>query len=79
MVEECEDDESREAAAQVAANFLNQDFPETTFGAPKAGYAKWASVIRVLNPIKVFWILLPFVENFCGMTVSVLLMYLYYP
>ena len=54
MVEECDDDESREAAAQIAANFLNQDFPETTFGAPKAGYSKWASVIRVLNPVKVF-------------------------
>ena len=54
MVEECEDEESRKEVAQVAANFLNQDFPETTFGAPKAGYAKWASVIRVVNPIKVF-------------------------
>ena len=64
MVEECDDDESREAVAQVAANFLNQDFPETTFGAPKAGYAKWASVIRVLNPIKVFWVYFPFLRTF---------------
>ena len=55
MVEECGDDnESRQAVSQVAANFLNQDLPETSFGAPKAGYAKWASIIRVLNPIKVY-------------------------
>ena len=65
-MEECGDDDSREAAAQVAANFLNQDFPETTFGAPKAGYAKWASVIRVLNPVKVFWLLLHHISNICN-------------
>ena len=54
MVEACGDDaDAREAEAQIAANFLNQEFPETQFGAPKAGYAKWASVIRVINPIKV--------------------------
>ena len=54
MVEACGDDaDAREAEAQVAANFLNQEFPETQFGAPKAGFAKWASVIRVINPIKV--------------------------
>lgn len=55
MVEECgEDSESREAVAEIAANFLNQDLPEANFGAPKAGYSKWASIVRVLNPIKVF-------------------------
>ena len=54
MVEACGNDaEAREAEAQVAANFLNQDLPENQFGAPKGGYAKWASVIRVVNPIKV--------------------------
>lgn len=54
MVEECgEDAESRNAVAQVAANFLNHELPETSFGAPKAGNSKWASVVRVLNPIKV--------------------------
>eukprot|EP00795_Rhopilema_esculentum_P001912 gene1912-16412_t len=53
MVEACGNDaEAREAEAQVAANFLNQDLPENQFGAPRGGYAKWASVIRVVNPIK---------------------------
>ena len=53
-MEACGDDEeAREAESQVAANFLNQEFPETQFGAPKAGFAKWASTVRILNPIKV--------------------------
>lgn len=53
MVEACgEDAEARESESQVAANFLNQDVPETQFGSAKAGFGKWASVVRVINPIK---------------------------
>ena len=59
MVEACgEDAEARESESQVAANFLNQDVPETQFGSAKAGFGKWASVVRVINPIKVKLIIL---------------------
>lgn len=35
----------------MAAQFLNEDRPETIFGAPKAGLGMWASVVRIINPI----------------------------
>ena len=46
-------EEEKELAAQVAAEFLNEDIPDQQFGAPKAGCGMWASVLRVLDPIKV--------------------------
>ena len=46
-------EEEREMAAQLAAEFLNEELPELQFGAPKAGMNQWASAIRVLDPIKV--------------------------
>lgn len=49
----CGDNEAARAAeSQVAANFLNTDMPEVQFGAPKAGLGKWASIIRVMDPIR---------------------------
>ncbi|PIO38703.1 hypothetical protein AB205_0125620 [Aquarana catesbeiana] len=51
MVEAAGEDE-RELAAEMAAAFLNENLPESIFGAPKAGNGQWASVIRVLNPIQ---------------------------
>lgn len=35
----------------MAAQFLNEDRSETVFGAPKAGFGMWASVVRIINPI----------------------------
>ncbi|XP_057291635.1 splicing factor 3B subunit 3-like [Hydractinia symbiolongicarpus] len=53
MVDACGDNEAARAAeSQVAANFLNTDMPEVQFGAPKAGLGKWASIIRVMDPIR---------------------------
>ena len=46
-------EEEKELAAQVAAEFLNEDLPDQQFGAPKAGSGMWASVVRILDPIKV--------------------------
>ncbi|XP_048747957.1 splicing factor 3B subunit 3-like [Ostrea edulis] len=43
--------EEREMAAEMAANFLNEEQSESTFGAPKAGPGMWASIIRIINPI----------------------------
>ncbi|XP_064640228.1 splicing factor 3B subunit 3 [Lineus longissimus] len=44
-------DEEQELAAEMAAAFLNENLPETVFGAPKAGQGMWASIIRIINPI----------------------------
>lgn len=43
--------EEREMAAEMAANFLNEERSESIFGAPKAGPGMWASIIRIINPI----------------------------
>ncbi|XP_055891647.1 splicing factor 3B subunit 3-like [Biomphalaria glabrata] len=48
---EAADEDERELAAEMAAQFLNEDRPETIFGAPKAGLGMWASVVRIINPI----------------------------
>ena len=41
--------EEREMAAEMAASFLNEELPESSFGAPKAGPGMWASVIRIMK------------------------------
>ena len=58
MVEAAGDDE-KELAAQMAAEFLNEDLAEQQFGAAKAGPGMWASILRMLDPIKVNTIKLP--------------------
>ncbi|KAK7475529.1 hypothetical protein BaRGS_00033218 [Batillaria attramentaria] len=50
MIEAAQEEE-QEIAAEMAAQFLNEERPESVFGAPKAGAGMWASCIRVLNPI----------------------------
>ncbi|XP_074601621.1 splicing factor 3b subunit 3 [Brevipalpus obovatus] len=50
MVEAAGENE-QEMAAELAAAFLNEDLPESIFGAPKAGLGQWASSIRALSPI----------------------------
>ncbi|XP_022082283.1 splicing factor 3B subunit 3-like [Acanthaster planci] len=44
-------DEERELAAEMAEAFLQEDLPESLFGAPKAGPGMWASLVRLLNPV----------------------------
>ncbi len=44
-------DEERELAAEMAEAFLQEDLPESLFGAPKAGPGMWASLVRVLNHV----------------------------
>ena len=46
-------DDEKELAAQMAAEFLNEDLAEQQFGAAKAGPGMWASILRMLDPIKV--------------------------
>jgi len=38
--------------AEMVDAFLNEDLPETIFGAPKAGPGLWASVIRITDPLE---------------------------
>jgi splicing factor 3B subunit 3 len=45
-------EEEQELAAEMAAAFLNENLPEDTFGAPKAGPGMWASQIRIISPIQ---------------------------
>ncbi|KAJ6220955.1 hypothetical protein RDWZM_006767 [Blomia tropicalis] len=42
--------EDKVEVSELANAFLNENLPETIFGAPKAGPNTWASLIRVLNP-----------------------------
>lgn len=44
-------EEEQHLAAEMAAAFLNENLPEDTFGAPKAGPGMWASLIRIISPI----------------------------
>ena len=43
-------EEEQELAHQMADAFLNEDLPESEFGAPKAGGGMWASIIRIMDP-----------------------------
>lgn len=53
---EAASEEEKELAAQMAAEFLNDELSEQQFSAPKAGPGMWASFIRVLDPIKVIMV-----------------------
>lgn len=44
--------DEQELAQEMADAFLNEDLPENTFGAPKAGPGMWASILRVMDPIE---------------------------
>lgn len=43
--------DEQELAAEMAEAFVNEEYPESIFSAPKAGVAMWASVIRIIEPI----------------------------
>ena len=46
-------EEEREAAAQMAEEFLAEDLPDAVFTAPKPGAGMWSSGVRLLDPIQV--------------------------
>eukprot|EP00095_Tigriopus_kingsejongensis_P012083 snap_masked-scaffold60_size442463-processed-gene-3.15 protein:Tk12083 transcript:snap_masked-scaffold60_size442463-processed-gene-3.15-mRNA-1 annotation:"splicing factor 3b subunit 3" len=45
-------EDEQDLANEMAEAFLNENLPEDTFGAPKAGSGMWASCVRILDPIK---------------------------
>nr|CAD7454647.1 unnamed protein product [Timema tahoe] len=51
-MQEAAGEEEQELAREMAEAFLNEDLPENTFSAPKAGPGMWASVIRLLDPVE---------------------------
>uniref|UniRef100_A0A914WK62 Splicing factor 3b subunit 3 n=1 Tax=Plectus sambesii TaxID=2011161 RepID=A0A914WK62_9BILA len=50
MVELAGEDE-QELAAEMAAQFLQENLSEKEFNAPRAAYGMWASVVRLMNPV----------------------------
>lgn len=51
-MKEAAGEEEQELAREMAEAFLNEDLPESIFSAPKAGHGMWASVLRVMDPVK---------------------------
>lgn len=45
-------EDEQDLANEMAEGFLNENLPESIFGAPKAGAGMWASSIRVIDPIQ---------------------------
>lgn len=45
-------EEEQELAKEMAEAFLNEDLPENIFSAPKAGHGMWASILRIMDPVK---------------------------
>jgi len=51
-MQEAAGEEEQELAKEMAEAFLNEDLPESTFGAPKAGPGMWASAVRIMDPVQ---------------------------
>ncbi|XP_050527513.1 splicing factor 3B subunit 3 isoform X1 [Daktulosphaira vitifoliae] len=51
-MQEAAGEEEQELAKEMAEAFLNEDLPESIFGAPKAGPGMWASLVRLFNPVQ---------------------------
>lgn len=51
-MQEAAGEEEQELAREMAEAFLNEDLPESLFGAPKAGPGMWASLLRIINPVQ---------------------------
>lgn len=50
-MKEAAGEEEKELALELADAFLTEILPEDTFNSPKAGYAMWASQVRIVSPI----------------------------
>ena len=44
--------DEQELAQEMADAFLNEDLPDSVFGAPKAGPGMWASIVRIMDPVE---------------------------
>ena len=51
-MKEAAGEDERELAEEMSKAFMSEDLPDEVFGAPKAGLGMWASVIRIISPVK---------------------------
>ncbi|XP_065348507.1 splicing factor 3B subunit 3 [Cloeon dipterum] len=51
-MQEAAGEEEQELAKEMAEAFLNEDLPESSFGAPKAGPGMWASALRIMDAVQ---------------------------
>jgi len=51
-MKEAAGDDERELAEEMSKAFMSEDLPDEVFGAPKAGAGMWASMIRIISPVK---------------------------
>lgn len=71
MVEAASGEEEQQLAAEMAAAFLQENLPDATFGAPKAGPGMWASLIRITHPINARSLYtMPFEQNEAAFSIS---------
>ena len=51
-MKEAAGEDERELAEEMSKAFMSEDLPDEVFGAPKAGTGMWASMIRIISPVK---------------------------
>jgi len=51
-MKEAAGEDERELAEEMSKAFMSEDLPDEVFGAPKAGNGMWASMIRIISPVK---------------------------
>ena len=51
-MKEAAGDDERDLAEEMSKAFMSEELPEDVFGAPKAGSGMWASLIRIISPVK---------------------------
>jgi len=51
-MKEAAGEDERELAEEMSKAFMSEELPDEVFGAPKAGAGMWASMIRIISPVK---------------------------
>lgn len=52
MLRQAETPEERQLAQEMAGAFLSEQLDERVFGQPRAAEGCWASIVRVIDPLK---------------------------
>ena len=51
-MKEAAGEDERELAEEMSKAFMSEELPDEVFGSPKAGAGMWASMIRIISPVK---------------------------
>jgi len=51
-MKEAAGEDERELAEEMSKAFMSEELPDEVFGAPKAGAGMWASMVRIISPVK---------------------------